>query len=113
MIDTYGFKDLNFSRGKDNKYFKKQRMIRGFDDSELWNLDITISQFILPRLMIFRKNHHGYPADLTNNQWNTVLEKMIRAFEWDTHESNIYMKVPDYVNEGLDLFRKYFFDLWD
>ena len=30
--------------------YKEQRLERGFDDSELWNLDITIINFILPRL---------------------------------------------------------------
>ena len=30
--------------------FEKQREEFGFDDSEMWNLDITIAQFLAPRL---------------------------------------------------------------
>jgi len=30
--------------------WSKQREKRGFDDTELWNLDVTISKFLVPRL---------------------------------------------------------------
>lgn len=30
--------------------FSQQRIERGFDDSETWSLDCTITKFILPRL---------------------------------------------------------------
>lgn len=30
--------------------FRKQRMERGFDDSETWSLDYTVASFIIPRL---------------------------------------------------------------
>ena len=35
--------------------FTKQRLERGFDDSETWNLDLTIAKFVLPRLESFKE----------------------------------------------------------
>lgn len=32
-----------------------QRLTRGFDDSETWNLDITISRYTLPRLKRYKE----------------------------------------------------------
>ena len=47
-IDVYGIKNVNFStiNVEDTNWnlFEKQRLERGFDDSELWSLDKTISQ---------------------------------------------------------------------
>lgn len=41
------------------KKFAKQRKERGFDNSELWNLDFTIAKFIVPRLKVFIDNYEG------------------------------------------------------
>jgi len=114
MIDTYGFKNINFSCGDDCEEFKKQRMTRGFDDSELWSLDITISKFILPRLIAFKKEHSGYPAKLNSGkEWNNVLDAMIKAFEWHANDSHLDAVIPSYVTQGMNLFTKYFTNLWD
>lgn len=37
-----------------NKW-KLERKLRGFDTTELWNLDATIAEFILPRLIAFKE----------------------------------------------------------
>jgi len=39
------------------KKFKKQRLKRGFDDSETWSLRDTIAKFIIPRLKRFKKKY--------------------------------------------------------
>ena len=62
--------------------YKKQRIERGFDDTELWNVDITIAKFALPRLIEFRKVVNGYPADFkTFEDWLAAIDKMIYAFD--------------------------------
>jgi hypothetical protein len=51
------------------------------------------------------------------NEWCKIINKMIKAFEliskdqWEDikYENNNH---PE-VKEGLDLFREYFFNLWD
>lgn len=44
-VDPYGIKNVNFSliSKDDNRFeaYKKQRLERGFDDSEMWSLDCT------------------------------------------------------------------------
>jgi hypothetical protein len=55
--DPQGIPNVCFSliseRDSRNKAFKKQRLERGFDDSETWCLDLTIAKFIIPRLERF------------------------------------------------------------
>ncbi len=117
-----GIPNINFSLTdkddkRENKY-SKQRIERGFDDSELWSLDCTIANFILPRLIEFRKQINGYPGHLSNEgEWVDMLDKMIEAFELVTqsklinhNESSIeYQK----FNEGITLFKDNFLNLWN
>lgn len=55
--DPYGIKNVNFSLidNTDDRWedYKKQRLERGFDNSELWSLDSTIAEFVYPRLKAF------------------------------------------------------------
>ena len=97
--------------------FTKQRKERGWDDSELWNLDITIAKLVYPRLKRFKEIAVGYPASLTNEKWDEILDKMIKAFElMATDDSEYYTGIQDdgdnSIKEGLDLFREYFHNLW-
>ena len=113
-LDSYNIPNVNFTlidRG-DKRWddFKQQRLERGFDDSETWALDCTIAKFIEPRLRRFKEIKAGYPAIMSEEKWDDILDKMIYAFECinkDTVFDN-----EDSVDEGLDLFRKYFFNLW-
>ena len=126
MEDLLGRENVNFSLVKPEenderaKKYKEQRMTRGFDDSETWNLDITISKFLVPRLKAFNECNNGFPSRLTKKKWNKILEEMIEGFE-------LYIKKDDWVfeqdlnernekyakvNKALKHFSKYFYDLW-
>ena len=95
--------------------YVKQRQLRGFDDSETWSLTDTICHFILPRLQRFKEIKTNTPGQLTEQEWNAILDKMIVAFQltckdkgsriWDEEESK-------QIDEGLDLFREWFMGLW-
>jgi hypothetical protein len=96
-----------------------QRIFRGFSDKETWNLDKTISMFILPRLRRFKKLKNGYPCGMTEERWDHLLGKMIVAFEIlndsdFSYEDDLDLRVERTrkVKEGLDLFSKYYMDLW-
>lgn len=96
-----------------------QRRKRGFDDTELWSLDFTIAKFIEPRLRAFidQFQARSVPCDMEQKDWLEKLEKMHRAFHLIVKE-DCKMMLPDSpeskeVEEGLDLFREYFFHLWD
>jgi len=102
---------------KEKKYNQKlQRELfkNGFDRSETWNLDDTIARFILPRLIFFRKNLNGYPSDLSNKKWKKNLDKMIFSFKSCIKDDIIFNKEKEKeINKGLELFSKYFRNLWD
>lgn len=93
--------------------FKLQRKRRGFDDSETWNLDVTIAEFILPRLKVFKELNIAYPPSLTPEKWDEIIDTMIYSFEeiikndWSLDE-----EVNRKIKLGLDNFREYYFNLW-
>ena len=109
----YGF--VNKLSEHDNRIpmFLEQHKERGFDDTELWNLDQTIISFMLPRLKRFKDMAVGYPSDLTSDKWNDTLQKMINAFELIKKDNLVYSDEDNIIIElGLDLFTKHFLDLW-
>lgn len=96
---------------KSKKFFKKN----GFYFEECWNLDFTIARFILPRLVHFKKIQHSTPASLSEKEWNEILDKMIKAFALLTDQESLFAsrKQQETIEEGLNLFAKYFQSLWD
>jgi len=115
-----------------------QRLTQGFDDRATWSLDHTIAKFILPRLKHYNQTTHSYPASLaTSEQWFEYVNQMIWSFEyalanydtyddsecdWHDLESRKYhaslrqaQQAKDYkkFEEGMNLFAKYYANLWD
>lgn len=108
-----------------------QRWTRGFDNRELWNLDHTILEFVLPRLKAFREMPpHGcpchpdfvveegdYPGDETYDydKWLDTLDEMIYAIEYLKENDTPFGSDDEYdrVMEGWDAFKEHFFALWD
>lgn len=98
---------------KSNKRLKKQIKKRGFDDSECWNLDVTIAKFTLPRLRRLKEITHGYPGTLDNpEEWDKILDQMIRAFEIALDDEITEADIESYET-GMKLFAEYFRNLWD
>ena len=108
-----------------------QRMFRGYDDTEVFNMDFPFIERYLKILKDFRKNHYGYPASITNEEWDNILDELIKHLTL-MNENNVIVELkngmpenfgPDYktVSEIMDrhkdeffkLFSKWFYDLWD
>jgi hypothetical protein len=116
-----------------------QRLTKGYDDTELWDLDSNITNYILPRLKGFRQlEHKGISNEYETlsheessklnekegneyfqrcvDTYNRDIDKMILSFElmktdkWDTIEE--YHKQEVIINEGLQLFIKNYRSLW-
>jgi len=92
-----------------------QRLFLGFDDSETWSLDCTIAKFIYPRLIRLKQVSCATPGNVNSNEeWNEILDDMIYAFKTISedvfYQSNKHQ--VERVDKGLDLFRKYYFNLW-
>jgi hypothetical protein len=108
----FSLTDPNDSR---EKGYSKQRKERGFDNSELWSLDSTITKFILPRLKVFREIQAGHPGCVKNEkEWNKILDKIIKAFEIADSSISGLISDEEYKDwkKGMNLFVKYYFCLW-
>lgn len=98
-----------------NKYHK---LTRGFTDEEIWNLDHTAAEWLIPRLKYLKENTCGYPPDFESfGEWLKILQKMIDAFElyledeWPD-DPEVMKKQNEIIEEGMQLFGKYFRNLW-
>lgn len=106
---------INFGKFGKIKYLI-QKIIRGWDDSDTWNLDVTVSKFMLPRLKRYRElGINTIPSDkLTIEDWNRILDEIEWFLEvhanfscpWDEEGMKRYKKAGKY-------FGKYFGALWD
>ena len=95
--------------------YSAQRRLRGFDDSETWSLTDTICLFILPRLQRFKEINASTPDQLTEKEWNDILDKIIISLQLTCKDrgSRIWTEEESkQINEGLDLFREWFMALW-
>jgi len=91
-----------------------QRKWRGFDDRELWSLDFTVCKFLVPRLKVFRESNRGYPVSLSSSEeWNEIVDKITWSIsKWVETCCWIEEEDRERFDEGMELFHKYFFDLW-
>lgn len=93
------------------KHFNELRT-KQMNNTETYSLYNNIAQFILPRLKMWLKRKPvGYPDNLTYEEWLNILNKIVRTMEIIAKD-NCHKKDEE-LNKGLDLFRKYFFHLWD
>ena len=120
------------------KDYNPKKLAKAIDIEELYDLDITIARFILPRLMAYKKHCERTPRlTMSREEWDAILDKMIYAFERiachteeDTPEYKAYIKaiwnneedLADLkraakaslkpISEGLSLYHKYYRNLW-
>lgn len=85
-------------------------------EGELFNLDDTLTAFILPRLKGFRDATIGYPAYLGSlENWQSELDKMIRAFQilYDCKSLNsLGDSEEEAIEIGLKSFAEHYNHLW-
>lgn len=124
-IGPYGKSDKRKVKIKIHKY-------------DTWNMDHTLALLIVPMLKQLKKTKHGVPGDFVFGEsdedykkaeeaWDLVLDKMIWSFntilrEFDFEEDfwkdgkynkDAYYAYQEHINEGLQLFGKYYQALWD
>lgn len=94
-----------------------QRRTRGWDESDWWSLDITISKFVLPRLKEFRDKTISHPSDTSMTEWRSILDDMIYAHEYKANQFSDEFEHENWdwsrVKRGFELFGQYYRDLWD
>lgn len=91
-----------------------QRLIRGFDDSDTWHLDVVIARFALPRLKRFKELNNGFPGDSTPENWAAEIDDMIYSLNAivEMERETSYEVDSDRFYRGLTLFGMRFRELW-
>lgn len=106
----------------------------GFCDYEFYSLDYSMALYIYPRLCQFKEKYakYGTPGCLcideegndikdrdTHKEWLEILDKMILSFQYIIKEPETeewkslgYQEQSKIIQEGLELFAKYYRDLW-
>jgi len=98
---------------KREKKHKKQRLKRGFDDSETWSLTDTIVKFILPRFKRFIKV--SYKVIAFTKKEKKQHKQFLRALELlerNNGERNFTEKEKKQIKKGLKVFPEIFDGLW-
>lgn len=101
----------------DDRYseYVKEKEETGISPEETWSLCDSIAVFLVPRLKAFKEETIGYPVEFSSiEEWQAVLDKMIYSFEsfLASKEDKIMEEDTAKVQEGLNLFAKYFTHLW-
>ena len=121
--------------------YRKNRATRvEIEPHDTWSMDHTLAMIIHPKLVQLKATQHGHPSNLTEQEWDQILDEMIWAFEQkcrDNWEDDYY---GDYVEDqkngsmvgsfkwidheglkthqermtaGFKLFGEYYENLWD
>lgn len=98
----------------------RQRAQRGFSVYDTWSLDRHLAGVIAHSVAHLRDHTHGYPGEegMTKEKWHAILteiETPLRvwaelAHDMDPSEEDRWV---DRCEKSLELFKEYFFGLWD
>ena len=106
-------------------YSPEQRVKVKIHKYDTWSMDQTLAPIILPMLVQLKATQHGHPANLTEKEWDDILDEMIWAFEqkcrddwmrdydynkWDSDGATAHQKR---MTNGFKLFGKYYENLWN
>jgi len=107
-------------------YFHRAK--KGYSYIDTWSFDAYLCRVIAGGVGDLKNRHFGRPADLSAEEWDEILGKIIDGFLagqkiidmdfWvvgDDAGTNMKMenRLRVEFEEGVDLFKKYFFHLWD
>lgn len=112
-LDPYGIENVNFSifNPKDDRadMFKKQRLERGFDESEIWDLRTTLARFALPRIKEYLRivTFQGEKKEHLKD-----VKDIIVALELIANDEVMLPAVVKKVNKGLKKLMEIWLALW-
>lgn len=112
-------------------YYGFQRMFKGYDEVDTFETFAKFTERYSKILTDYRKYHYGHPGEMTEEEWDAIVDEMIYHLKYmdeETVTEELEKDVPDNwtvshktVSEVLDihkdiffeLFSKYFYHLWD
>ena len=113
---------------------QKQRAKKGFCVEDTWSVYDWFLNTVPKILTELNKNRMGHPTDMTDKEWGELIDRVIVCFteaddytcsqtnsidydkdkdKWREREIEIVDYRDKMKNEGLELFSKYFWNLWD
>ena len=113
---------------------KKERAKKGFCVEDTWSVYDWFLNTVPKILTELNKNRMGHPTDMADKEWGDIIDRMIFCFteandytcsqtnsidydkdrdKWREREIEIVNYRDKMKNEGLELFSKYFWNLWD
>ena len=97
-------------KGDDSEDYKY-----GYPIDGVWGTYHYLAREIAPRLKAFKAlKKHGWPDDFESHEdWDQAIQKMIDAFELVKDYSPSYEEDILTVEQGVELFCKYYRDLSD
>ena len=97
------------------KYFF-QRLIMGYDDSELWNMDLSFYRWLYPRLKRFAEVSDTYPSQYKNiEEWKGEISRIVKLLEKiviEEHFFEVDASIDKDKQEVLDWFHDNIDHLW-
>jgi hypothetical protein len=94
-----------------NNYYKRLRYGTGCCD--VCNLDYYLAKKILPALIFFKERVNSHPGEMTFEEWKIILDKMIFSFTSKINgDSTFDIEKNKEINEGFEMFGKYYSHLW-
>lgn len=88
----------------------------GWCPEDTWNLDIYLSKVISETTGYLSRTLHGFPPELTFKKWKKILRKISKDIYFDEDKivtEKAQLKAYKKQKEALELFVKYFNNLWD
>jgi len=94
--------------------WRYQRSKRGWADRDVWSLDSYLAKLIGSSIASLRNHGHGYPSDITLEQWDDVLTRISEPLlayhkHWDDYD-NRYIEE---AQQALRLLAEHFPSCWD
>jgi len=98
-----------------------QRGKRGWSEKDVWSIDYYLSEIIPQMIVHLRSISHGHPVDLSKEEWDKILEKIEQGFiaskrmqDFDgEYNMEKYKEDEKLFKEAMELFKEWYFDLWD
>ena len=92
------------------------RGARGWSDTDYWNANEYIALTTKNVLRHLREDLQGHPDDISQEEWEAYVDKMITAFETLYAHTHDDVALPEHskhdVAVGLYLFERYYTSLW-
>jgi hypothetical protein len=94
-----------------------ERGRKGVSVSDTWSFDVYIAGVMAEGLSRLRQGTHGYPMNLDEEKWDSILAEMETGFRaWSEHSfscGNAEIEAQRQVRRSIRLMHRWFGHLWD